>query len=54
MDEAIAVHHNRKGESDDFLDQVSGTLGLAGSVDTIITLNRQRTRYGRHAQRDRS
>ncbi len=39
----IAVHHNRKGESEDFLDQVSGTLGLAGSVDTIITLNRQRT-----------
>jgi hypothetical protein len=40
---AIAVHHNRKGESEDFLDQVSGTLGLAGSVYTIITLNRQRT-----------
>jgi RecA-family ATPase len=39
----IAVHHNRKGDSEDFLDQVSGTLGLAGSVDTIITLNRQRT-----------
>jgi RecA-family ATPase len=39
----IAVHHNRKGESEDFLDQVSGTLGLAGSVDTIVTLNRQRT-----------
>jgi hypothetical protein len=39
----VAVHHNRKGDSDDFLDQVSGTLGLAGSVDTIITLNRERT-----------
>ena len=39
----IAVHHNRKGESEDFLDQVSGTLGLTGSVDTIITLNRERT-----------
>ncbi|AQA02106.1 hypothetical protein BVC93_06325 [Mycobacterium sp. MS1601] len=39
----IAVHHNRKGDSDDFLDQVSGTLGLSGSVDTIITLNRERT-----------
>jgi len=39
----IAVHHNRKGGSDDFLDQVSGTLGLAGSVDTVITLNRERT-----------
>jgi hypothetical protein len=34
----IAVHHTRKGESDDFLNDVSGTLGLAGSVDTVITL----------------
>jgi hypothetical protein len=39
----IAVHHNRKGESEDFLDAVSGTLALAGSVDTVITLNRKRT-----------
>lgn len=39
----IAVHHNRKSESEDFLDNVSGTLGLAGSVDTVITLNRKRT-----------
>jgi RecA-family ATPase len=39
----IAVHHTRKGESDDFLDDVSGTLGLVGSVDTVITLKRTRT-----------
>jgi RecA-family ATPase len=39
----IAVHHTRKAESDDFLDAVSGTLGLAGSVDTVITLRRPRT-----------
>jgi RecA-family ATPase len=38
----IAVHHTRKGASDDFLDDVSGTLGLAGSVDTVITLKRGR------------
>ena len=38
----IAVHHTRKGASDDFLDDVSGTLGLAGSVDTVITLKRVR------------
>ena len=38
----IAVHHTRKGESEDFLDDVSGTLGLAGSVDTVITLKRGR------------
>jgi hypothetical protein len=29
--------------ADDFLDAVSGTLGLAGSVDTVITLKRSRT-----------
>lgn len=39
----IAVHHNRKGESEDFLDSISGTLGLSGSVDTVITLTRTRT-----------
>ena len=39
----LAVHHTRKGESDDFLDDVSGTLGLVGSVDTVITLKRKRT-----------
>ena len=39
----IAVHHSRKGASEDFLDEVSGTLGLAGSVDTVITLKRRRT-----------
>jgi hypothetical protein len=39
----IAVHHTRKGESDDFLDDVSGTLGLVGSFDTVITLKRART-----------
>ncbi|WP_181024900.1 AAA family ATPase [Mycobacterium kansasii] len=38
----IAVHHTRKGTSDDFLDDVSGTLGLAGSFDTVITLKRTR------------
>jgi RecA-family ATPase len=39
----LAVHHTRKGESNDFLDDVSGTLGLVGSVDTVITLKRVRT-----------
>ncbi len=38
----IAVHHTRKGESEDFTDDVSGTLGLVGSVDTVITLKRTR------------
>jgi RecA-family ATPase len=39
----IAVHHTRKGASDDFTDDVSGTLGLVGSFDTVITLKRTRT-----------
>jgi AAA domain-containing protein len=39
----IAVHHTRKGGSEDFTDDVSGTLGLVGSVDTVITLKRMRT-----------
>jgi hypothetical protein len=42
----IAVHHTRKAASNDFLDDVSGTLGLAGSVDTVITLKRTRTEGG--------
>lgn len=40
----VAVHHSRKNSSEDFLEEVSGTLGLAGSVDTVIALKRARTR----------
>ncbi len=38
----VAVHHDRKAMSDDFVDSVSGTNGLAGSADTIIVLSRRR------------
>ena len=38
-----AVHHTRKAVSEDFLDDLSGSLGLAGSVDTVITLKRDRS-----------
>ncbi|WP_058614539.1 AAA family ATPase [Microbacterium testaceum] len=38
----IVVHHTRKAGSDDFLDSVSGTQGLAGSADSIIVLRRDR------------
>lgn len=38
----IVVHHIRKLASDDFVDSVSGTNGLAGAADSIITLTRPR------------
>lgn len=38
----LTNHHDRKASSDDFVDSVSGTHGLAGSADTIVVLNRAR------------
>jgi hypothetical protein len=38
----IVIHHTRKAFSDDFIDSISGTHGLAGAADTIITLTRGR------------
>lgn len=38
----IAIHHDRKSKTGDFVDSVSGTNGVAGSADTIITLQRDR------------
>ena len=38
----IVIHHTRKAFSDDFIDSISGTHGLAGAADTIITLARGR------------
>lgn len=44
----VVVHHNRKtqttmgGEEIDPLERVSGTMGLTGSVDTILVLSRLR------------
>lgn len=38
----IVNHHDRKAGSDDFVDSVSGTHGLAGAADTIIVLSRNR------------
>lgn len=38
----LAVHHDRKAGSEDFVDSVSGTHGLAGSADFIIVLDRRR------------
>lgn len=38
----VAVHHDRKAASEDFVDSVSGTHGLAGASDTIVVLSRVR------------
>lgn len=38
----IVAHHDRKAESADFIDAVSGSNGLAGSADTIVLLSRAR------------
>lgn len=38
----VVVHHDRKAKTDDFVDSVSGTNGLAGAADTIVYLQRDR------------
>lgn len=38
----VVVHHDRKAGSEDFVDRVSGTNGLAGSADSIVVLARAR------------
>ena len=38
----LIVHHTRKAQASDFLDSASGTQGLAGAVDSVIALNRER------------
>ena len=36
----VVIHHLRKMDADDPLDQVSGSTGLSGSADTVLVLNR--------------
>lgn len=37
-----ALHHDRKAATEDFVESVSGTNGLAGAADTIVVLARKR------------
>ncbi|RUO97991.1 AAA family ATPase [Hyphomicrobium sp.] len=37
----LVLHHQRKGEAEDPIDTISGTLGIAGCVDTPIILSRK-------------
>ncbi len=38
----LVVHHTNKSGSDDFVDAVSGTQGIAGSADSVLVLRRPR------------
>ncbi len=38
----VILHHTRKQSSDDWLDTISGTQGLAGGADGLVVLRRQR------------
>lgn len=39
----VVVHHLRKMDADDPLDQISGTTGLAGSADSVLVLHKGST-----------
>jgi hypothetical protein len=38
----LIIHHTRKADATDFIDLVSGTQGLAGSMDYVLALDRKR------------
>lgn len=40
----VIVHHTRKQSAADFLDEVSGTQGVAGAADSVLVLRRMRGR----------
>jgi RecA-family ATPase len=42
----VLIHHVRKMPAEDFLDTVSGSVGLTGSCDTIMVLDRKRQEAG--------
>jgi len=38
----LLLHHNKKGKSEDFIENLSGSMGISGTVDTILALERSR------------
>lgn len=38
----LVVHHNRKAQDSDWLNDLSGSNGLAGGADTIVVIRRER------------
>jgi hypothetical protein len=38
----IGLHHDRKASSDDFVESISGTNGIAGAADTLMVIDRPR------------
>jgi len=40
----VVVHHLRKGEATDPLDEISGSTGLTGGVDGVLVLKRDRSK----------
>ena len=39
----LAIHHTRKSEAEDVLDEISGSTGLTGAADAVLILHRSRT-----------
>ena len=38
----LLLHHNKKGKSEDYIENLSGSMGITGTVDTILYLDRKR------------
>ncbi len=38
----LVLHHTRKARAEDFLDTLSGTQGIAGAADSVLTMERSR------------
>jgi hypothetical protein len=41
----LVIHHTRKMPSDDLVDTISGSIGIAAAMDTLLILRRERGRH---------